>query len=96
MMNWWDSRIYIYVYVGVMYLLMRDGCLGRDCRDLASGSELKTESMLGRQKAKAKEEVGSEIKWSFGKYLEFDMVGINPLYLYRLVLGWSTMLLLRV
>ena len=88
--------MFIYVCVGVMYLLMRDGCLGRDCRDLASGSELKTESMLGRQKAKAKEEVGSEIKWSFGKYLEFDMDGINPLYPFRLVLGWNMMLLLRV
>ena len=50
--------MFIYVCVGVMYLLMRDGCLGRGSREWASGSELK----MGRQKAKAKEEVGSEIK----------------------------------
>jgi len=84
--------MFIYVCVGVMYLLMRDGCLGRGSREWASGSELK----MGRQKAKAKEEVGSEIKWSFGKYLEFDMDGINPLYPCRTVLGRSMMLLLKV
>ena len=39
MRTWWDSRIYIYVYVGGMYLRMRDGRLGRGFREWASGSE---------------------------------------------------------